>query len=596
MDSEQKLKLEKMRHSASHVLAQAVLKLYPDTKLGIGPAIENGFYYDFEFTEPLEEEDLKKIEKEMKKIIKQNLPLKQIMMSRDEAEKYLKKTDQVYKLELLEELEGEKFSFYITGDNDFADLCRGPHVDSTKEIGVVKLTKTAGAYWRGDEKNKMLTRIYGTAFETKEELQRYLDNQRELEKRNHRKLGKQLQLFAIINEIGQGLPVWLPRGYMIRTILEDYMLELEREAGYEHILTPHINKKELFETSGHLDFYKESMYAPIEIEDETYYLKPMNCPAAMMVYKLTPKSYRELPYKLGELGTVYRYEKSGELHGFQRVRGFTQNDAHLFCTPEQLEDVINETFDLLETFYKDVGFDNYKFRLSLSDKETNPDKYAGDPEKWKLAEATLRKVLMDRKVVFEEVPGDAAFYGPKIDVQAINVFGKEDSVSTIQLDFNLPEKFGITYIDSDGEEKQPFVIHRALIGSFERFFAFLIEHHGGDFPLWLTPEQVYIIPISEKHTEYANEVFEQLKEAKLRVKVDDRNKSMQSRIRDAEKMKIPYIVVVGDKEIETETVSIRARNNREQGLMKTQEFIDNLKEEIRNKESFSNQSGNRENK
>jgi threonyl-tRNA synthetase len=596
MDSEQNLKLEKMRHSASHDLAQAVLKLYPDTKLGIGPAIENGFYYDFEFTEPLEEEDLKKIEREMKKIIKQDLPLKQIMMSKDEAEKYLKKTDQVYKLELLEELESEKFSFYITGDNDFADLCRGPHVDSTKEIGAVKLTKTAGAYWRGDEKNKMLTRIYGTAFETKEELQEYLDNQRELEKRNHRKLGKQLQLFAIINEIGQGLPVWLPRGYMIRTILEDYMLELERSAGYEHILTPHINKKELFETSGHLDFYKDSMYAPIEIEDETYYLKPMNCPAAMMVYKLTPKSYRELPYKLGELGTVYRYEKSGELHGFQRVRGFTQNDAHLFCTPEQLEMVINETFDLLEIFYKDVGFDNYKFRLSLSDKETNPDKYAGDPEKWKLAEDTLRKVLIDRKAVFEEVPGDAAFYGPKIDVQAINVFGKEDSVSTIQLDFNLPEKFEITYIDSDGEEKQPFVIHRALIGSFERFFAFLIEHHGGDFPLWLTPEQVYIIPISEKHTEYAKEVFEQLKEAKLRVKLDDRSKSMQSRIRDAEKMKIPYIVVVGDKEIETETVSIRARNNREQGLMKTQEFIDNLKEEIRNKESFSNQNGNRENK
>ncbi|MFA7627959.1 MAG: threonine--tRNA ligase [Candidatus Dojkabacteria bacterium] len=596
MDSEQKLKLEKMRHSASHILAQAVLKLYPDTKLGIGPAIENGFYYDFEFTEPIEEEDLKKIEKEMKKIIKQNLPFKQIMMSRKEAEVYLKKTDQVYKLELLKELEGDKFSFYVTGDNDFADLCRGPHIDSTNEIGAVKLTKTAGAYWRGDEKNKMLTRIYGTAFETKEELQEYLENQRELEKRNHRKLGKQLQLFAIINEIGQGLPVWLPRGYMIRTILEDYMLDLEREAGYEHILTPHINKKELFETSGHLNFYKDSMYAPIEIEDETYYLKPMNCPATMMVYKLTPKSYRELPYKLGEFGTVYRYEKSGELHGFQRVRGFTQNDAHLFCTPEQLEEVLNETFDLLEIFYKDVGFDNYKYRLSLSDKESNPDKYAGDPEKWKLAEDTLRKVLTDRKATFEEVPGDAAFYGPKIDVQAVNVFGKEDSVSTIQLDFNLPEKFEITYVDSDGEEKQPFVIHRALIGSFERFFAFLIEHHGGDFPLWLAPEQVCIIPISEKHTEYANEVFEQLKEAKIRVKVDERSKSMQSRIRDAEKMKIPYIVVVGDKEIETETVSIRARNNREEGLKKTQEFIDNLKEEIRKKESFSNQNSNKKNK
>lgn len=587
MNSQHNEKLEAMRHSASHILAQAVLKLYPDTKLGIGPAIENGFYYDFEFNEPIEQEDLPRIQKEMKKIIKQKLPFNQIMMKKDEAVEYLKKTDQVYKLELLEELEDEEFSFYVTGDNDFADLCRGPHVENTKDVGAIKLTKTAGAYWKGDENEKMLTRIYGTAFETKEELNQYLENQRELEKRNHRKIGKQLELFAIINEIGQGLPIWLPRGYMIRTILEEYMLKLERGAGYEHILTPHINKKELFEKSGHLKFYKEFMYAPMEIEDETYYLKPMNCPAAMMVYNLTPKSYRELPYKLGEFGTVYRYEKSGELHGFQRVRGMTQNDAHLFCTPEQLEGVLNETLDLLDIFYKDVGFDNYKFRVSLSDREANPDKYAGDPEKWKEAEDTLRKVLKKRGEEFEEIPGDAAFYGPKIDIQAVNVFGKEDSVSTVQLDFNLPEKFDITYIDSDGEEKQPYVIHRALIGSFERFFSFLIEHHGGDFPLWFTPEQVYIIPISEKHTEYAKEVFEQLKEAKLRVKMDNRNKSMQSRIRDAEKMKIPYIVVVGDKEIETETVSVRARRNREEGLMKTQEFIDNLKEEIRKKESFT---------
>jgi threonyl-tRNA synthetase len=587
MDSEQKEKLEAMRHSASHILAQAVLKLYPDTKLGIGPAIENGFYYDFDFSEPIEEEDLPKIQEEMKKIIKQKLPFKQIMMKRDEAKEYLKKTDQVYKLELLEELEGDEFSFYITGENEFADLCRGPHVKDTKDVGAVKLIKTAGAYWKGDEKNKMLTRIYGTAFETKEELNEYLANQRELEKRNHRKLGKQLELFAIIPEIGQGLPVWLPRGYTMRRILEDYMLDLERNAGYEHILTPHINKETLFKTSGHLKFYKDSMYAPIEVEDEKYYLKPMNCPAAMMVYNLQPKSYRELPYKLGELGTVYRYEKSGELHGLQRVRGFTQNDAHIFCTPEQLEGALNDTLDLLDIFYKDVGFDNYKFRLSLSDREANPEKYAGDPERWKLAEDTLRKLLEERKLEYEEIPGDAAFYGPKIDIQAVNVFGKEDAVSTVQLDFNLPKKFDITYIDSDGEEKEPFIIHRALIGSFERFFAFLIEHHGGDFPLWITPEQVYIIPISDKHTDYAQKIFEELKEANLRVKLDDRSKSMQSRIRDAEKMKIPYIIVVGDKEIETETVSVRARKNREEGLMKTQEFIDSLKEEIRNKESFS---------
>lgn len=587
MNSEEISKLEKIRHSASHILAQAILKLYPDTKLGIGPAIENGFYYDFDFVEPIYNEDLPKIEKEMRKIIKQGVSFNQIMMCREDAEEYLKKTDQQYKLELLNELEGKEFSFYVTGENEFADLCRGPHIENSNEIGAIKLTKTAGAYWRGDENKKMLTRIYGTAFPTENELNTFLKNQEELENRNHRKLGKQLELFAIIPEIGQGLPVWLPRGYVMRRILEEYMLDLERGAGYEHILTPHINKEILFQTSGHLDFYKDSMYAPIVVEDETYYLKPMNCPAAMMVYKLDTKSYKELPYKLGELGTVYRYEKSGELHGLQRVRGFTQNDAHLFCTPQQLEEVLNETLDLLDIFYKDVGFSKYKFRLSLCDRAKNEKKYAGDPQKWKYAEEALRKVLKERGLEFQEMPGDAAFYGPKIDIQAVNVFGKEDSVSTIQLDFNLPERFKITYIDAEGKEQQPFVIHRALIGSFERFLAFLIEHHGGDFPLWFTPEQVYIIPISEKHADYAKNVYNRLKEAQLRVKLDDRNKSMQSRIRDAERMKIPYIIIVGDKEVETETVSVRARKNKEEGLMKVQEFIDNLKEEIRTKESFS---------
>ena len=576
-------KIEKIRHSASHVLAQAVLKLYPDAKLGIGPAIDNGFYYDFEFSEPIEETDLPKIEKEMKQIIKQDLPIKQIFMKRKEAQEYLEKTDQTYKLQLLEEIPDKELSFYITGVNDFADLCRGPHVESTKEIGFVKLTKTAGAYWKGSEKEKMLTRIYGTAFETKEELKEHLAKIQMAEQRNHRKLGKQLELFAIIPEIGQGLPVWLPRGYKIRRILEEYMLDLEEEAGYLHILTPHINKEILFKTSGHLDFYKDSMYAPIVVDDETYYLKPMNCPAGMMVYNLSPKSYRDLPYKLGEFGTVYRYEKTGELHGLQRVRGFTQNDAHIFCAPDQLDDVLNETLDLLDIFYKDVGFDNYKFRLSLSDWENKSDKYAGDPKRWEFAEETLRKVLKDRGIEFEEMPGDAAFYGPKIDIQAVNVFGKEDSISTLQLDFNLPEKFDIKYIDEDGEEKQPYVIHRALIGSFERFFAFLIEHHGGDFPLWLAPEQVYVIPISEKHNDYAKEVYNSIKEAHLRVKIDDRNKSMQSKIRDAEKMKIPYILILGDKELDTQTVSIRARKSNEHGLMKTQEFIDTLKEEVRTK-------------
>lgn len=575
--------IEKMRHSASHVLAQAVLKIYPDTKLGIGPAIDNGFYYDFDFVEPIEEKDLKEIEKEMLKIINRKLPIKQIFMSKKDATKYLKDIGQEYKIELLNELEDKEISFFVTGDDEFVDMCRGPHVEDTGDIKNIKLLKTAGAYWRGDEKKKMLTRIYGCAFETKEELEEHLKHLEEAEKRNHRTLGKQLKLFAIIPEIGQGLPVWLPRGYRIRRILEEYMLDLERKHGYEHILTPHINKSVLFETSGHLNFYKESMYSPIKVDEEEYYLKPMNCPSGMMVYKLEPKSYRDLPYKLGELGTVYRYEKSGELQGLQRVRGFTQNDAHLFCTPEQLDDVLNETLDLLDIFYKDIGFDKYKFRLSLSDREKNPKKYAGDIEKWKIAEESLRNVLEKRGLEYEEMPGDAAFYGPKIDVQAVNVFGKEDSVSTLQLDFNLPEKFNITYVDKDGSEKQPYVIHRALIGSFERFFAFLIEHHGGDFPLWLAPDQVIIIPIADKHMEYAKSFLESLEKEDIRVSLDDRSKSMQSKIRDAEKLKIPYVVIVGDKEIETETVSIRSRLNKEIGLMKKQEFIDYLEEEIRTK-------------
>lgn len=583
MKQEEVSNLEKMRHSASHVLAEAVLRLYPDTKLGIGPAIENGYYYDFEFSEPIDESDLKGIEDEMKKIIKKKAKITQTFMKRKDAIKYLKDIGQEYKLELLEGIPDEQVSFFVTGDSEFVDMCRGPHVEDTGDVGPIKLLKTAGAYWRGDETKKMLTRIYGTAFETKEELKEYLEHLEEAEKRNHRKLGKQLKLFAIIPEIGQGLPVWLPRGYMIRRILEEYMLDLERKHGYEHILTPHIHRGQLFQTSGHLGFYKESMYSPIKVDEEDYYLKPMNCPAGFMVYKLEPKSYRDLPYKLGEFGTVYRFEKSGELHGLQRVRGFTQNDAHLFCTPEQLDGVLNETLDLLDIFYKDIGFNNYKFRLSLSDRVKNPDKYAGDIEKWKIAEEALRKVLVDRGLQFEEMPGDAAFYGPKIDVQAVNVFGKEDSVSTLQLDFNMPEKFEITYIDSNGEEKQPFVIHRALIGSFERFFAFLIEHHGGDFPLWLAPDQVTVIPISEKHLAYSNEILAALQSSDIRAKIDDRGKSMQAKIRDAEKLKIPYLVIIGDKEIETETVSVRSRSNKQIGLMKKQEFIDFLDEEIRSK-------------
>lgn len=583
MVNEKEELVEKMRHSASHVLAHAVLKIYPDAKLGIGPAIDNGFYYDFEFSQPIEEKDLKEIEIEMKKIIKRKLQITQTFMKRKDAIKYLKDIGQDYKLELLEEIPDKELSFFVTGDHEFVDLCRGPHVQDTGDVGEIKLLKTAGAYWKGDETKRMLTRIYGAAFETKEELKEYLQNLEDAEKYNHRILGKQLKLYAIIPEIGQGLPVWLPRGYTMRRILENYMIDLERKHGYQHILTPHIVRGELFEISGHLNFYKESMYAPIRVDEEDYYLKPMNCPAGMMVYKTEIRSYRDLPFKMGEFGTVYRYEKTGELHGLQRVRGFTQNDAHLYCTPEQLDGVLKETLDLLDIFYKDIGFDRYRFRLSLSDREKNPNKYAGDPQKWQIAEEALRKALVDKGVEFEEMPGDAAFYGPKIDIQAVNVYGKEDSISTIQLDFNLAERFDIKYIAADGKEKQPFVIHRALIGSFERFFAFLIEHHAGDFPLWIAPDQVTIIPISDKHHKYSKEIYDLLDNNSIRVTLDDRTKSMQSKIRDAEKLKIPYLVIVGDKEIETDTVSIRSRLNKEIGLMKKQEFLDYLLEEIRSK-------------
>ena len=574
--------VEKMRHSAAHVLAQAVLKLYPGTKLGIGPAIEDGFYYDFELPVPINEEDLPKIEAEMKKIIEADLSIRQEYLPRKEVLEYFKNSDQPYKLDLLKDIKDDPVSLFITGNNDFTDLCRGPHVSSTGEIKNIKLLRIAGAYWRGDETQPMLTRIYGTAFETEEELQNYLQKLENAQKYNHRVLGKQLKIFAIIPEIGKGLPVWLPNGYTIRRLLENYMWEFERSYGYKHILTPHINKEELFKTSGHLEFYKESMYAPMTIDDETYYLKPMNCPAGMMVYKLEPKSYNDLPLKLGEFGTVYRYEKSGELHGLQRVRGFTQNDAHIFCTPEQLEQQFVEVVEMLQKFYKDMGFDNYYYRLSLS--KEGDKKFSIKPrEDWLHVEDLMRKALKAAKLEFEEVEGEAAFYGPKLDVQAVNVFGKEDTISTIQVDFNLPERFDLEYTDSNGEKKRPFVIHRALVGSFERFFAFLIEYYKGLFPLWLAPEQLRIIPISDKHFDYAEKVAEYYKDQGFRLSIDKHNETLGSRIRKAELEKIPYLLIVGDKEENTNTVSVRPTGKAEIGIIDVEKFANQLQKEIEEK-------------
>lgn len=573
--------LEKLRHTASHVLAQAVLKYYPDTKLGIGPAIDDGFYYDFEFSEPVTDEILPKLEKEMKRIIKRNLSLTQEFRPRIGVIERYKGLEQEYKLDLLNDIPDEELSFFITGDNEFLDLCRGPHVSSTGEIGAVKLLRIAGAYWRGDEKKKMLTRIYGTAFETEEELEEQLERLKMAEERNHRKLGKQLGIFANIKEIGQGLPVWLPNGFIIRRELEDYMYALERSFGYVHILTPHINKKELFETSGHLEFYKESMYPGIKIEDEEYYLKPMNCPACMMVYKNEMRSYRDLPLKFGEMGTVYRYEQSGELQGLQRVRGFTQNDAHIFCSPDQLEEEFMQVMEMLKIFYGEIGFDNYKFRLSLSDPDDEKFKRCGTREDWEKTEETLRKVLDKHEVNYYEAFGEAAFYGPKLDVQAINIFGKEDTISTIQVDFNLPERFELEYTTNDGGTARPYVIHRALIGSFERFFAFLIEHYGGAFPTWLSPVQVKILPITDDHIEYGRELMNQLKGAGIRVDLDDRSEKLGYKIREAEMQKIPYILVIGEKEKQTGTVSVRVRGMKDQGLHKVVDFINTITEEAK---------------
>ena len=572
-----KEQLEKIRHSLAHLLAIVVLKTDPEAKLAIGPAIENGFYYDFELSKKIEERKLKKLEKEIKKLISQKLDFIKEEISKPTAEKLFK--NQPYKLELLENLENPVI--YRTAD--FADLCEGPHIQNTSEINpdAFQLTKIAGAYWKGSEKNKMLTRIYGVAFETKENLDKHLEMLKEAEKRNHRKIGKEMELFAILPEIGQGLPVWLPKGYAMRQVLENYMLKMEKSYGYEHLLTPHINKAKLFETSGHLDFYKESMYAPIEIDNEIFYLKPMNCPATMMIYKMKPRSYRDLPIKWGEFGTVYRYEKSGELHGLQRVRGFTQNDAHIFCAPEQLEEQFMEVLEMLEKFYTDLGFDNYTYRLSLSGDDMS--KYVGDKKDWEQTEVILRKALVKKKIEFREEKNEAAFYGPKLDVQAINVFGKEDTISTIQLDFNLAERFDLNYIDKDGKKKRPFVIHRALIGSFERFFAFLIEYYAGKFPLWLAPVQVKVLPISEKHKKYAQDVFKNLLEKDIRIEIDLDDESLGKKIRSAKIEKVPYLLILGDKEIESENVTVESRDAGNLGQFSLNDFAEKIAREIEEK-------------
>jgi len=569
-------KIEKIRHSLAHILALAVSSLYPKTKFGIGPPIENGFYYDFDLPKKITPEDLGKIEEKMKELIKKDILFEKRKLTKKEAKRIFK--DQPYKLELINELDEEEVTIYKSGD--FIDLCRGPHIKSTKEIPIdgFKLTRIAGAYWKGDEKNKMLTRIYGIAFENKRKLNEYLKKEKEAEKRDHRRLGELLELFSINQEVGAGLVLWHPKGAMLRQIIEDYWIKEHLDNGYEILRTPHIGSLRLWERSGHLNFYKENMYSPIEIDKEKYMLKPMNCPFHIKIYESKIRSYKELPIRWAELGTVYRYEKSGVLHGLTRVRGFTQDDAHIFCTPEQLSEELIRTLRFGLKFLRTFGFKEYEVYLS-----TRPKKYIGSDKIWKKATNSLKYALDKLKLKYQIDPEGGVFYGPKIDIKIKDSLGRLWQCTTIQIDFNLPERFNITYIDKSGKKKQPIMIHRALLGSIERFIGVLLENCAGDLPLWLAPVQVWIIPIAKRHIKYARQIAQIMKENNLRIEVKDQSETVSKKIREGEIQKIPYMVVVGDKEIERNSVRIRQRKKGDVGMMPLEKFIQKVIKEIEKK-------------
>lgn len=581
--------MEIMRHSAAHVLAAAVLKIFPNAKFGIGPAVENGFYYDFELEKPLAVTDLPKIEAKMRDIIKENLAFEKQEMSRDEAIAMFDKFKQAYKLELLREgtvgedgkMEkiGDKVTIYKTGR--FTDLCRGPHVASTKEIGAFKLTSVAGAYWRGDEKRPMLQRVYGVAFEKQSELDEYSKMLEEAEKRDHRKIAKDLELFMISEEVGKGLPLWLPKGAFMRRKLEDYMYEKELEDGYKYVYTPVLTHKKLYETSGHLAHYKEDMYSPIDIEGEEYYLKPMNCPHHHMIYKNKNLSYRDLPLRLAEFGLCHRFERSGVLTGLIRARCFTQNDAHIYCAKEDLKKELLGVLDLFQKVYKDFGIKDYWYRLSLPD-FNNKEKYGDieDKEMWKEAGRVIEEALKEFGVKYVVGVGEATFYGPKIDVQIKNVLGKEDSIATAQVDFYSAGKFNLEFTNKNGQKEKPVIIHRAIMGSFERFFSFLVEQTAGAFPTWLAPVQVDIIPVGKRHVKPSFKLAKLLGEEGIRVSVDDVNETVGYKIRKAEKSKAPYMLVIGDKEMGGKKLNVRVRGKQKTVAMTVKKFIEKVKTEI----------------
>ncbi|HDL75071.1 MAG TPA: threonine--tRNA ligase [bacterium] len=576
-----------IRHSLAHILAIAVKELYPKVKFGIGPAIENGFYYDFDNLK-ISDSDLNKIEKKMKEIIKKNITFKKKEISKPLAKKLFK--GQIYKLKLINEL--EKITIYES--DNFIDLCKGPHIKSSKEINInaFKLTKIAGAYWKGDEKNTMLTRIYGLAFETKNELEKHFKLLEEAEKRDHRKIGKELELFMINEDIGIGLPIFLPNGAIIRKEIENYIYKELKEVNYQWLYTPHIGSRKLWETSGHWNFYNDSMYPPLEVgqnlEDaqkgkkvkvkEEYLLKPMNCPFHVYVYNNKIRSYRDLPIKLAELGTVYRYERSGTLHGLTRVRGFTQDDAHLICLQEQINEELAKLVKHAVKMLKEFGFDKYNIYLS-----TRPEKYVGSIKKWEKTTKALEDILKKLHLKYQIDPGGGVFYGPKIDIKIKDSLEREWQCTTIQFDFNLPSRFKMKYIDKKGKKKEPYMIHRALLGSIERFFGILIEHYAGDFPLWLSPTQVWVIPISSKHKKYAQEIIKKLKESNYRCELKDENDTISKKIREGEMKKIPYLLIVGDREIKDKTISVRKRKKGNIGTMKLDKFIEKVKIEIEKK-------------
>ncbi len=569
--------VETLRHSTAHLLASAVQKLYPGTRFAIGPHIDYGFYYDMDIPEKVSDDDLERIETEMREIAKGNHKFTQTSKTRAEALAWADEHGQSFKRELIEGFEGDSFGFYTHGD--FTDMCAGPHVRYSKKIKHFKLTKVAGAYWRGDEKNPMLTRIYGVAFETKEELEAHLAQLEEARKRDHRRLGKDLELFRITNDYGGGLVLWLPNGAFIRKNIEDFWRETHLARGYELLFTPHIAPRTLWDRSGHTEHYTESMYGPMKVDEDLYQLKPMNCPFHIGVYSSRRRSYRELPARYAELGTVYRYERSGALHGLMRVRGFTQDDAHIFCTRDQLEEELGACLDIAQLMYSTFGFPEYKVELSVRD-AANKAKYQGDDAVWDLSEATLAKVLDDRGIAYKRIEGEAAFYGPKIDVKVVDAIGRTWQLTTVQLDFNQPERFDLTYVGADNTTHRPIMIHRALLGSIERFFGILIEHYAGAFPAWMSPVQAKVLPLSEKFIDYGRSVTAQLKAAGLRAVLDDDSEKLGYRIRRAEMEKVPYIIVVGAREEEAGTVGVRKRREGDLGAMGIGDFVTMLKSEI----------------